>query len=626
MKDLFKDRYQIVQVIIAVFASIFVLRLGYLQLVEKKYRTLARNNAIKEVEVYPTRGMVYDRNGELIVFNEAIYDIMLVPRMAKNVDSTKLCELLGITKDDYAKRFAAAKNYSTYKSSFFMKQVSMETYSRFQEFLYLFPGFYGQVRTIRSYPNHCGALLLGDVGEVSETQVANSNGYYKPGDYVGKGGIEKVYEKELGGVQGKKFVFVDVHNRDQGSLEDGAFDTLAKAGDNVYTSIDIKLQDYGEKLMQGKKGSIVAIDPKTGEVLCLVSAPTYDPNLLCGAIRGANFAKLNGDSLKPLFNRATMAMYPPGSTFKALVALMALNEGVQGEFYTVPCNGMYFFAGLSLHCSHHHPWATNIEYALAQSCNPYFWQTFRNVIENREYQRIQDSYGKFVTYCSSFGLGNKLGIDIPSEARGNIPSVEHFDKIYGKTGWHSSTIISLGIGQGEILVTPLQLSNLFAAIANGGWYYTPHVVKSVIDPETQKNILKTPEKHYTKINPQWFIPVNKGLKEVVEAGTARASRVEGIDIRGKTGTAQNPHGDHHAMFAGYAMGKDGTPAIAIAVCVENAGQGGTYSAPIASLMIEKYLNDTIATYRLPKEKFVMETNLIHKYLSPQLKIETDAND
>lgn len=621
MKDLFKNRYQIIQLIIAVFAGIFVLRLAYLQLIEKKYSALARSNAIKEMEVYPTRGMVYDRNGELIVFNEAIYDIMLIPRMAKNVDSAKLCELLNITKEDYAKRFHAAHVYSTYKSSFFMKQVSMETYSRFQEFLYLFPGFYGQVRTIRSYPNQCGALLLGDIGEVSDKQIAESNGYYKPGDYVGKGGIEKTYEKELGGTQGKKFVFVDVHNREQGRLEDGKFDVAAKSGDNVYTSIDIKLQEYGEKLMQNKKGSIVAIEPKTGEILCLISAPTYDPNLLCGAIRGANFAKLNHDSLKPLFNRATMATYPPGSTFKPLVGLMALNEGVQGEQYTVPCNGFYYFAGLTLRCSHHHPWATNIQYALAQSCNPYFWQSFRNVIENREYSRIQDSYGKFVSYCNSFGLGKRLGIDLPSEAKGNIPSVNHFNKIYGEKGWRSSTIISLGIGQGEILVTPLQLCNLFAAIANGGWYYTPHVVKAAIDPETQKNVIKTPEKHYTKISPEWFIPVNKGLRDVVETGTARASRVEGLDIRGKTGTVQNPHGDDHAMFAGYAMGKDSTPAIAIAVCVENAGFGATYSAPIASLIIEKYLNDTIATKRLPIEKRLLETNLIHKYFSPKPKTE-----
>lgn len=618
MKDLFKERHKVIQVIIAVFSVIFVLRLAYLQLIEKKYSVLARSNAIKEMEIYPTRGMVYDRNGELIVFNEAIYDIMVVPRMAKNVDSTKLCELLNISKEDYAERFYKARKYSTYKSSFFMKQVSMENYSRFQEFLYLFPGFYGQVRTIRSYPHHCGALLLGDIGEVSERQIEESGGYYKPGDYVGKGGIEKTYEKELGGKQGKKFVFVDVHNREQGRFEDGKFDVRAKTGDNVYTSIDIKLQEYGEKLMQNKKGSIVAIEPTTGEILCLVSSPAYDPNLLCGAIRGANFALLSNDSLKPLFNRATMATYPPGSSFKPLMGLIALNEGVQGENYTVPCNGMYFFSGLSLRCSHAHPWATNIQYALAQSCNPYFWQTFRNVIENREYDRIHDSYGKFVAYCNSFGLGERLGIDLPSEARGNIPSVKYYNKIYGETGWHSSTIISLGIGQGEILVTPLQLCNLFATIANGGWYYTPHVVKAAIDPETQKNVIKTPEKHYAKVATEWFAPVNQGLKDVVEAGTARASRVEGIDLRGKTGTVQNPHGDNHAMFAGYAM-QDGVPQIAVAVCVENAGYGSTYAGPIASLIVEKYLNDTIAAKRLPIEQRMFETNLIHKYRSSQHK-------
>ena len=623
MKDLFKNRYDIIRLIIAVFAMLFLIRLGYIQLIDKKYSILARNNAIKEIEVYPTRGMIYDRNGELIVFNEAIYDIMVIPRMAKNVDSTKLCELLQISDTDYTDRMQKAKKYSTFKSSFFMKQVSMETYSRFQEFLYLFPGFFGQVRTIRTYPNKCGALVMGDIGEVDDRLIASSNGYYKPGDYVGKGGIEKTYEKELGGTQGKKFIFVDVHNRDQGSFADGKYDTMAKSGDNIYTTLDIKLQAYGEKLMQNKKGSIVAIDPKTGEILCLVSSPSYDPNLLCGAIRGENFSKLNRDSLKPLFNRATMATYPPGSTFKPIVGLIALNEGVQGEVYTVPCNGTYFFAGLSLHCSHHHPWATDIEYALAQSCNPYFWQTFRNVIENRSYAKIQDSYGKWANYCNSFGLGNRLGIDLPSEAKGNIPSVKYFNKIYGEGGWHSSTIISLGIGQGEILVTPLQLANVFAAIANNGWYYTPHVVKKIIDPTTQKDVRKKDEKHYTKVSPEWFIPVREGLFQVVQAGTAVESKVDGIAICGKTGTVQNPHGDNHSLFAGYAT-KD-EPKIAIAVCVENAGFGARYAGPIASLMIEKYLNDTISTKRLPKEKLMIESNLIYKYF-PTPKPKPEATD
>lgn len=621
MKDLFKNRYGVIQIIFLFFAVLFLIRLGYLQLLDSKYATLARNNAIKEVEIYPTRGLMFDRKGELIVFNEAIYDIMVVPRLAKGVDSNKICNLLNIPITDYTERFAKARLYSPYKPTVFMKQVSMEDYSRFQEFLYLFPGFYGQVRTIRKYPQRAAAVILGDIGEVDDNQIKKSDGYYKPGDYVGKSGLEKSYEHELGGTQGKKFIFVDVHNREQGSFAEGRYDTAAKAGNNIRTSLDIKLQEYGEKLMQNKKGSIVAIEPKTGEIICLVSSPGYDPNLLGGAIRGDNFKKLLMDSLQPLFNRATMATYSPGSTFKSLVGLIALNEGVQGEQYTVPCNGFYYFAGLSLHCSHHHPSATNIEYALAQSCNPYFWQTYRNVIESNKYHSIQESYGAWSNYCRSFGLGSRLGVDLPSEAKGNIPSIKYFNKMYGEKGWHCATIISLGIGQGEILVTPVQLANMYAAIANKGWYFTPHIAHEVIDVDTKKNIKPSAEKHYTKISPEWFIPVNEGLRQVVDYGTASASKIENISLCGKTGTVQNPHGDNHSIFAGFAPKDDSK--IAIAVVVENAGYGGAFAGPIASLMVEKYLNDTIAEKRLVLEKKMIETNLIHKYFSAKKAEPTD---
>jgi penicillin-binding protein 2 len=610
-KDLFKNRYDVLRIIILVFAAIFLMRLGYLQLYEKKYNRIAFENAIKEMEIYPTRGLVYDRKGELIVYNEAIYDILVTPHAAKTADSAKICELLKITMDDYSTRMAKARVYSARKASVFMKQVSLEDYQRFQESQYLFPGFDGQVRTIRKYPHRCAAVILGDVGEVDDNQIKNSNGYYKPGDYVGKSGLEKYYEKELGGTQGKKFIFVDVHNREQGSFAEGRYDTAAKAGDNLYTSIDIKLQEYGEQLMANKKGSIIAIEPETGEILCMVSSPGYDPNLLCGAIRGENFKKLVFDSLEPLFNRATMATYSPGSTFKPMVGLIALSEGVQGEVYTVPCNGFYPFAGLSLKCSHHHPWATNIEYALAQSCNPYFWQTFRNAIENPKFKNIQESYGTWSDYCRSFGLGAKLGVDLPSESRGNIPSVNYFNKIYGEKGWHSATIISLGIGQGEILVTPIQLANMYAAIANHGWYKKPHLVRSLEDVHEKKNTKTNLAQNNATVDPQWYIAVNDGLRQVVESGTAIESKIEGISLCGKTGTVQNSHGDHHSVFAGFAP-KD-HPKIAIAVIVENAGFGATYGCPIASLMVEKYINDTIAENRLAKQKKMMETNLIQKY-------------
>ncbi|MCS6819617.1 MAG: penicillin-binding protein 2 [Chitinophagales bacterium] len=617
MKDLFKSRSAVIQIILLVTAFIFIVRLFYVQVIDTKYVSLARNNAIKAIDVYPTRGFVYDRNGELIVYNEAIYDLMVIPRQAKNVDSVKLCELLRIPLEKYTERWKEIKDrkknkgYSEYKAQVFWKQVSQQDYSRLQEFLYRFPGFYGQVRTIRHYPHKVAATVLGDVGEVDDYTIEKSKGYYKPGDYVGKSGIEKVYEKELGGRRGKRLVFVDVHNREQGSFADGKYDTLAIPGSNVVTTLDIALQEYGEALMRNKKGSIVAIEPSTGEILALVSSPGYDPNLLCGAVRGENFRKLSQDTLLPLYCRPTLATYPPGSTFKSIVALIALEEGVQTEDYGYPCSGMYYFAGLALKCSHRHPSAGNIVQALQHSCNPYFWQTFRNTVENRQYKKIQDVYSKWVEYCNSFGLGIKTGIDLPSEAKGNIPTAQYFNKIYGERNWYSSNIISLGIGQGEILVTPLQMANMYAAIANRGYWYTPHVVKKITDPSTGKNVLKPFEKHITKVSPEKFNRVVDGLYAVVEAGTARSARIEGVSLCGKTGTAQNPHGDDHSMFAGFAP-KD-SPRIAIAVVVENGGFGASFAAPIASLMVEKYLNDTIQAKRIPLQERMMNSSLLHKY-------------
>jgi penicillin-binding protein 2 len=613
-KDLFKNRYQVTQIIIAAFAGIFLLRLLYVQVIDRKYDEMAKSNAIKELDVYPTRGLVYDRKGQLIVYNEAIYDLMVVPRQAKGVDSAKLAELLGLTHEELVNRFDEMKKqrgYSSYKPNVFAKQLSLKDYSRLQEYLYLFPGFYGQVRTIRKYPHKVGAMILGDIGEVDDKQIDASNGYYKPGDYVGKSGIEKVYEKELGGKRGKKFVFVDVHNREMGSFNGGAYDTIARAGDNVIATIDVKLQEYGEQLMQNKKGSIVAIEPETGEILAFVSSPGYDPNLLCGAIRGTNFRKLNQDTLLPLYSRPILATYPPGSSFKPIVGLIALTEGVQGVDYFVPCSGIYVFAGLSLHCSHHHPSAPNIMYALQESCNSYFWQTFRNTIETHKYNNIHEIYGRWVDYCHSFGLGVRTGIDLPGEVSGNIPTIKYFDKLYGVDGWHSSTIISLGIGQGEILVTPLQMANIYASMANKGYWITPHIVKKITDPATNKDVTHIYEKHIVTVDHQYFDPVDQGLFQVVEEGTAKAAHVEGISLCGKTGTAQNPHGDNHSMFAGYAP-KD-NPKISIAVVVENGGYGAEYAAPIASLMVEKYLNDTIQVKRLPLEKRMMDGNLLNKY-------------
>lgn len=595
-----------------------MLRLFYVQVIDKKYVSLARNNAIKEMDIYPTRGMVYDRTGELIVQNQPIYDLMVIPRQAKGIDTMGLCNLLGMTKEEFLNRFEEIKKqkgYSTYKPNPFIKQMSHKRYSELQESLQFYPGFFGQIRSVRNYPHRVAATILGDIGEVDDKQIEASGGYYKPGDYVGKSGIEKVYEAELGGRRGKKMMFVDVHNREVGSFGNGIYDTLPKAGSDVITTLHIKLQQYGEQLMQNKKGSIVAIEPATGEILALVSSPGYDPNLLCGAVRGENYKALQKDTMLPLYSRPTLAMYPPGSAFKPLVGLIALNEGAQGVNYTVPCNGFYYYGGLSLKCSHRHPSATNIQYALQQSCNPYFWQTFKNSIDHpieiKRVKDIQESYELWAKYCHSFGIGVLTGIDLPSEKRGNVPSVQYLDRMYGKKRWKFGNIISLGIGQGEILMTPLQMANLYAAIANKGYWITPHVVKKITDPITKKDITHKYERHQTLADAQWFEPTIEGLFEVVEMGTARSARIPGITMCGKTGTAQNPHGEDHSMFAGFAP-KD-HPKIAIAVVVENGGYGATYAAPIASLMVEKYLNDTIQTSRLPIEKRMLEGNLLNRY-------------
>jgi penicillin-binding protein 2 len=615
-KDLFKNRYQIIQIIIVSFAVVFVLRLFYLQIISRKYVALANNNAIKELDVYPTRGMIYDRNGELIVYNEAIYDLMVTPfetKKAKGFDTLKMCELLNISKADVLERFERMKKIKGYARipNVFVKQLSLKDYSRLQEYMYLFPGFYGQVRTVRKYPHRAAATILGDIGEVDDKQIEDSKGYYRPGDYVGKSGIEKVYEKQLGGKRGKKLCYFDVNGREVGTVSNGEFDTLAVSGDNVITTLNIKLQEYAEKLMQNKKGSIVAIEPETGEILMLVSSPAYDPNLLCGAVRGENFKALLTDSLLPLYSRPTLATYPPGSSFKPVVGLIALNEGVQGPDYFAPCNGAFTIGGVTVHCSHHHPSPQNIQYAMAQSCNPYFVQTFRNSLDSRNFHSTSEAYATWQQYCNSFGLGMKTGVDLPSEVNGNIPSVKYYDRIYGANRWRFATIISLGIGQGEILVTPIQMANLYACIGNKGHYITPHIVKKVTDPVSGKDVTPVHQRHQCLVDEKNFYPVNEGLFQVVEAGTARSAHVEGITLCGKTGTAQNPHGDNHSMFAGFAP-KD-NPKIAIAVVVENGGYGADYAAPIASLIVEKYLNDTIQTKRLPLQEKMINGNLLHKY-------------
>ena len=602
MKDFYTSRKYVIQAIFLVTALLFLGRLFWLQIIDDRYKLLADDNVKKEITAYPTRGLIYDRTDKLIVYNEPIYDLMVIPREVKELDTSKFCALLEINHELFEERLKKCRKYSQRQPSVFLKQIPLKSFMKFQEFLHGFPGFFGQVRTIRHYPHGAAAHILGDVGEVDSSHI-NASDYYKSGDYVGKSGIEMYYEKVLRGEKGIKTVLVDVYGRIQGKAGEGKNDILPISGNDIRTTLDIDLQLYGEKLMRNKTGSIVAIEPSSGEILAMVSSPGFDPNLLCGRERGDNFKRLNRDTLSPLFNRPIMAQYPPGSTFKALNALIALDDGAITENFSYRCNRLYYIPGYVLHCSHHHASAFNIVDGIKHSCNPYFWQTFRNTLDNSKYPGIHESYGAWFKKVASFGLGATLGIDLSGEKPGNVPSVEYYNQLYGERGWRSATVISLGIGQGELLLTPLQLANLFATISNKGFYLTPHIVREFATQEEMPAVKIS--KHETKIQQSIFEPVIEGLAKVVESGTARRSKMKNIEMCGKTGTAQNPHGEDHSLFAAFAP-KENTK-IAVAVVVENAGGGSRYAAPIASLMIENYLTDSIATSRKWLEKSILET-------------------
>ena len=598
MKDPFINRKYVIMALIVLATLGLLVRLFIIQVVKSSYRLSADNNVLRYITQYPARGLIYDRNGKLIVFNQAAYDLMVVPTQVSNIDTTGFCDLLGISTDLFRKQLRIAINYSRRAPSVFLKQVSNETYAKFQEKMFLYPGFYVQPRTLRKYSKPVAAHILGYVSEVDDG-VIKKNPYYKPGDYIGKSGIEESYEKDLRGRRGVKIFLVDVFSRIKGSYEKGKLDTLAVQGSNIVSGIDLDLQEYGELLMKNKRGSVVAIEPKSGEVLALISSPDYDPALLVGRVRSENFAKLQGDSiLQPLFNRALMASYPPGSTFKPINGLIGLQEGVITPQTLFECHRGYLFVAC-----HAHPSPLSIVGAIGNSCNAYFCQTYRRVLENPAYNTIADAYVKWKSYLNEFGFGSKLGTDFVNELSGFIPSTEYFDKYYGKNRWKALTVISMAIGQGEVGVTPLQMANMTAAIANRGYFYTPHIVKSVGAGHTIDERFTT--KHQIDIDTANFEQIVLGMEQAVTSGTAAGVKLKDIIICGKTGTAQNPHGANHSVFIAFAP-KD-NPKIAIAVFVENAGFGATYAAPVASLMIEKYIKGKISNKAL--EKRILELNL-----------------
>ncbi len=601
-----KDYSSRKNIIIAIFIFIglvFIIRLFYLQVYDSKYKLSADNIVLRKVREYPPRGLIFDRNGKLLVFNEAVYDLLVIPRQIKNIDTSSFCNLVGIDEKTFVKKIKKAKRYSYYKPSIFIKQISKKDIGKIQEMLYEYSGFYIQTRTLRQYPMPIAGHLLGNIGEVNRKEIKRDK-FYRPGDYIGKSGIERYYEKDLRGKSGLSIVEVDVHNRVKGKYKEGKFDTLPVPGKDINLSIDADLQYYGEQLMHNKKGSIVAINPKNGEIIALVSSPNFNPNLLVGRERSANYTQLLKDPLKPLMNRATMGTYPPGSTFKIVNALIGLQEKTASLTTEYSCQGPLT---RPIKCTHHHKTPLNLAEAIEQSCNPYFWNTFKNILRNPKFANDKEGYRHWYNNVVSFGFGSKFKTDIPYEVSGNIPNNKYYDKLYRKH-WNALTVRSLSIGQGEILVTPIQLSNMMAIVANKGYYYPPHFLVS-IDGKTNPNpdFLK---KHITTIDPENFEVVQNALRNVFagEHGTARWYEMDSLHQCGKTGTVQNPHGDDHSIFVAYAPMEN--PQIAISVIVENSGFGSTWAAPIASLMIEKYLTGGTARARL--EKRILEGNLLPK--------------
>lgn len=585
-------------------AIIYICRLFYIQNVDDQYKEAANQNAFRYLTDYPPRGFVFDRNGKKLVVNEPSYDLMVVPIDVKGCDTMALCKVLAIDKKSFIKRIEKAKYVNgRRKSSIFEKALTSESYAKLQEKMYRFTGFYFQKRSVRSYPRKLAPHLLGYIGEVNKEKAAKDP-YYNEGDYMGASGIERSYEELLRGQKGVRIVLVDVHNQEKEKYMNGKYDTAGVAGTGIYCTIDADLQEYGEKLMMGKKGSIVAIEPSTGEILAIVSSPTYDPNELVGHDRGKAFSRMYLDTLyNPLFNRATQAMYPPGSIFKLIDALIGQNDGVLNTSTVYPCAHGYPPMGGKPAC-HGHP-AANLISSIQYSCNSYYSYVFRSIVDQKAYPKFKDGYQHWRDAVMSFGVGKKLEYDIPFEKPGNVPSIKYYNKVFGENGWRSNTIVSLGIGQAELTIVPIQMANVMCAIANKGFYYTPHVVKGTV---TGKIIdKKFTEKHYTAVQKvEYYDNVIEGMAKVVEAGTAAASKIKDIPFCGKTGTAQNPHGKDHAVFVAFAPRDN--PKIAIACVVENAGFGGTWAAPISSLMIEKYLKGKVE--RKDMEKRMMEADLI----------------
>lgn len=578
-------------------AFIFISRLFYIQIIRDDYKLSANNNVTRKETIYPGRGLIYDRNHKLLVSNQSAYDLMIIPRQVKDLDTAAFCQLVSITKESFIERFKKAKRYSRIKASIFIKQISKEQYSYFHEKLHNFSGFYPQKRILRDYPYYKSAAnVIGFIGEATDAFIKKNPGYEKS-DLVGITGIEKSYENDLKGKAGIQYKMVDVHNRIKGSFENAKYDTLPVPGKDITCTIDVELQAYGEKLMAGKRGSIVAIEPSTGEILALISSPTYNPDLMIGRARTKNYNILYRDSInKPLYDRALLAEYPPGSPFKVINALIGLQEGVLTANKTYTCHHGFHYGRLHVacHCGTNYP--INLRTSISKSCNNYYCQTFKSIIEKYPTQKGMTVWSNHV---KSFGLGQFLNNDLPTGRKGFVPTPEYYNRIDGSQNWRAVRAISLGIGQGELSLTPIQMANMTAAIANKGYYYTPHIVKRIGEKPIQDEHYTLPK--YTSIDSVHFEVVINGMYDVFETGTARASRLDSIEMCGKTGTAQNPHGQDHSIFNAFAPRKN--PKIAIAIIVENGYWGSRWAAPIASLLIEKYITGKTTRKELEQRMF-----------------------
>jgi penicillin-binding protein 2 len=621
MDNLFSRKYTI-QGVILVVCLILIGQLFYMQVVSDKYFLLSNNNVLRKIYTFPARGVIFDRNGKVLVQNEPVYDLMIIPNQVKPFDTLDFCSTIGIDMAGFKKRYNKAVAQSRYQPSAFEKQLSVQTYAALQEKLARFPGFLVQGRTVRHYPDSVAGQFFGYVKEVTQKDIDDNKGYYRPGDYIGKAGVERQYNEALRGERGVINMLYDARNVPQGSYLEGKFDTLARSGEKVISSLDMEIQRLGEELMQNKVGSIVAIEPSTGEVLAFVSSPGYDPNKMVGRQQGNNYMEIFGQPNRPFLVRPISGYYSPGSAFKPLDALIGLQEGVITPDMTFNCPGGYRAGNHWVKCEHVDG-NISLRRGLARSCNTYACYVFEKLLTQKKYKSQKVAYDEWQKKVRKWGIGTKLDIDMPFERKGTLFTAEDYSKRYGKY-WGYTTVISLSLGQGEMNTTPLQMANIMAIIANKGYYVKPHLIKAIGEKKTiDKDYV---EKNYVGVDARHFDAVIDGMQEAVNSpwGTANASRIPDILMCGKTGTVQNPHGKNHSVFIGFAPRDN--PKIAIAVIVENAGYGSAYAAPIASYITEKYLKGAVSGNRIAQMEWMKQQNVLPELPKPKIKVQPKTAD